>query len=87
MSNTKDLVVNHKTFSMFEIGLTGELMYPNGWGGNIGLSTILSSGKWMESITSDLSTGSNNINSILEVIDGFNVTNRLMLKIGITKRL
>ena len=87
LSSSKDLPIEYSILSMFEFGIVGDYIFPKGWGINVGVSSIFSSAPLTTSSLQELSNGSDNINSLLEVVDEFNVHSKIKLKFGLIYKL
>lgn len=87
LTNSKELQVEYAPFSVIEFGLVVDWFAKNGIGVSVGVSSIISNKPVSTSITTELSTGSDNLNSMLEVIDEFNIENKIKLKLGLIYKL
>ena len=87
LSNTKDLQIEYSPLSMFEFGVVGDWIYPKGWGWNVGVSSIVSNAPLTTSSLQELSNGSDNINSMLDIVDEFNIYNKVKFKLGLIYKL
>jgi len=87
LSNTKDLQIEYSPLSMFEFGIVGDWISPKGWGINVGVSSIVSNAPLTTSSIQELSNGSDNINSMLDVVDEFNIYSKVKFKLGLIYKL
>jgi len=87
LSNTKDIQMEYPPLSTFEIGAVVDWFFPNGFGVNAGLSSIISTTSITNSQTTELSNGSDNINSLLELVDEFNMHSKIKFKLGLIYKL
>jgi len=87
LTNSKEFQVEYPLLSVFEFGLVADWFAKNGFGVSFGVSSIMSNDPVSTSITTELSTGSDNLNSMLEVIDEFNIKNKIKLKLGLIYKL
>tara|TARA_B100000683_G_scaffold231836_1_gene233576 strand:- start:403 stop:2052 length:1650 start_codon:yes stop_codon:yes gene_type:complete len=87
LSSSNDLQIEYPLLSTFEIGVVGDYFLPSQWGVSLSLSNIISNSSLTEKQFQDLSTGSDNINSLLELIDEFNVNSKIKFKIGLIRKL
>ena len=87
LTNSKEFQVEYPLLSVIEFGLVADWFAINGFGVSFGVSSIMSNDPVSTSITTELSTGSDNLNSMLEVIDEFNIKNKIKLKLGLIYKL
>jgi hypothetical protein len=87
LSSSKDLQIEYAPVSMFEVGIVGDYIFPKGWGFNVGFSSIVSNAPLTSSSLQELSNGSDNINSMLDLVDEFNIHSKIKLKLGLIYKL